>query len=278
MTVPRTKTAVRAFLGAHGLTPRRLRGQCFLVDGNLIDFIARTAELETGDSVLEVGTGTGILTDALADRAGRVLSCDVDSRLQAIAKAARTWPDSVTFVHADILAGKHLLNDEVIKPWISGGGRLRVVSNLPYSIATPFLANLLWDGIDVADALVLVQKEAAQRFVAEVGSKDYWPMAIAVALLAEARIVRDVGPQVFWPQPNVQSALLQLRVKAPARARELKSGGLPEMLAKAFAHRRKTLRNNLDARLLEAAGIDPGARPQDVAPDAWLRLLTVPPA
>ena len=278
MAVPRTKTAVRALLGARGLSPRRLRGQCFLVDGNLIDFIVRTADVKQDDCVLEVGTGTGILTDALADRAGSVFSCDLDAGLQELARGLREWPPSVRFLNGDILAGKHRLNPEIVDPWLAAGGRARVISNLPYSVATPFLANLLWDGVAIADALVLVQKEAAQRFVAPVGSSDYGPMTIAIALLAKARVVRDVGPQVFWPQPRVMSSLLHLAPTDPQRARELRDAGLPELLRRGFAHRRKTLRRNLDSERLEAAGIDPGARPQEVSPDAWLRLLTVPPA
>ena len=102
-------------------------------------------------------------------------------------------------------------------------------------------------------------------------------MAVTVALLADAEAVRAVGPQVFWPQPKVQSMLLRLRPRDPALARELKERGMPALLQRGFAQRRKTLRKRFDPARLAAAGIDPGARPQEVDPAAWRRLLTVPP-
>ncbi|MFI5402292.1 MAG: 16S rRNA (adenine(1518)-N(6)/adenine(1519)-N(6))-dimethyltransferase RsmA [Planctomycetota bacterium] len=282
MTVPTTKTGVQALLGAHGFRPARMRGQHFLVDRNLIEAIVRDAGVGPGDCVLEIGTGTGILTDALAARAGRVVTCDLDARLQEIAKGLREWPATVTFLLEDILAGKHALNPAVLGRWqsegASGGLRLRIVSNLPYAVATPVLANLLWDGIPVHDALVLVQREAAERFVASPGTPAYGPMAIAVALLAKAEVVRRVPPQVFWPPPKVESALLRITPRAPARAVELRDRGLPSLLQDAFQQRRKTLGKRYGEARLRAAGIDPKSRPEDVAPDAWARLLTVPPA
>jgi 16S rRNA (adenine1518-N6/adenine1519-N6)-dimethyltransferase len=284
VTVPITKTGIQALLGAHGFNPTKLRGQHFLVDRNLIDAIVRDADVGQEDCVLEVGTGTGILTDALAARAGRVVTCDLDRRLQEIARGLREWPPTVTFLLEDILAGKHKLNPAVMDRWRAEAGgaggalRLRVVSNLPYSVATPVLANLLWDGIPFRDAVVLVQREAAERFVAKPGTGDYGPMAIAVALLAEAEILRHVPPQVFWPAPKVESALLRLAPRAPATALALRDAGLPSLLQDAFQHRRKTLRKRFGEARLLAAGIEPGARPEEVPPVAWPRLLTVPPA
>ena len=101
----------------------------------------------------------------------------------------------------------------------------------------------------------------------------YGPMSVAVALLAEARILRRVPPQVFWPPPKVESAVLQLTPRDPARARELRAAGLQDLLRKGFAHRRKTLRKAFGAELLERAGLDPGARPAAVEPEGWVRLL-----
>lgn len=280
MTVPRTKTAVRALLAAHGVGPTRLRGQHFLVDPNLVEAIVRAAEVDAGDCLLEIGTGTGILTDALAGLAGRVVTCDIDGRLQEITRGLRPWPPSVVFLHADILSGKHALNPDVIGRWHAEAGsdlRRRVVANLPYAVATPLLANLLWQGIEMHDAVVLVQKEVAERFLAAPGTAAYGPVSVAVRLLAEARVLRQVGPQVFWPEPKVSSALMRLAPRAPARARELCAAGMPELLQAGFRWRRKTLRKAFPAARLEAAGIDPGARPQEVGPELWERLLAETP-
>lgn len=283
MPVPTTKTGVQALLGAHGFHPKRMRGQHFLVDRNLIDAIVRDADVGPQDCVLEIGTGTGILTDALASRAGRVVTCDLDARLQGITRGLREWPSTVVFLVADILAGKHHLNPVVIGRWLAEAGgsggpfRLRVISNLPYAVATPVLANLLWDGIPMHDAVVLVQREAAERFVAEPGTSAYGPMAVAVALFAEAEVLRKVPPQVFWPAPQVESALLRIAPRAAARALELRDAGLSSLLKDAFQQRRKTLRKRFGEARLGAAGIDPTSRAEDVPPEGWVRLLTVPP-
>jgi len=278
MAVPRTKTALRALLGAHGLQPAKMRGQHFLVDPNLIDFIVRSSGVGPGDNVLEVGTGTAILTDALERSGAAVLSCDIDTRLHEIARDLREWPPRVRFVCADILESKHVLQPALLDAWLTAEGRPRVVSNLPYGVATPFLANLLWEGVEFADALVLVQKEAAERFVAPVNTAAYGPLAIAVGLFAQAEIVRAVGPQVFWPPPRVESALLRLRPTNPQRARDLRALGLEDLLREVFTQRRKTLGKRLGQQRLREAGIDPRARPQEVEPEAWVRLLTVPPS
>ena len=131
MPVPVTKTGVQALLGAHGIHPKRLKGQNFLVDRNLVDAIVRAADVGPGDCVLEVGTGTGILTDALADRAGRVVTCDVDVRLQEITRGLREWPPGVQFLGEDILAGKHRLNPHVLEVWQEGGLRPRLIAKCP---------------------------------------------------------------------------------------------------------------------------------------------------
>lgn len=278
MAVPRTKTALKALLGAHQIHPAKLRGQHFLVDPNLIDFIVRTAGVGPGDNVLEVGTGTGILTDALERSGAAVLTCDIDTRMQGITRGLREWPERVRFLNTDVLRSKHALQGELLDAWASVEGPRKVVSNLPYGVATPFLANLLWEGIEFSDALVLVQREAAERFVAPVNSSAYGALSVAVGLFARAEIVRFVGPQVFWPQPKVESALLRLVPNDPERAGELRARGLEELLREVFTQRRKTLRKRLGEQRLIRAGIDPGARPQEVEPEAWVRLLTVPPS
>jgi 16S rRNA (adenine1518-N6/adenine1519-N6)-dimethyltransferase len=276
--VPRTRTALRERLQAEGLHPSKLRGQHFLVDPNLVEAIVRSAEVGPEDCVLEVGTGSAILTDRLADRAGCVVTCEIDARLAEFARGLRSWPDRVVFLRADVLETKHRLNREVMERWREEGRRrglesLRVVSNLPYAVATPFLADLLWEGWPARDAVVLVQREAAERFCARPGSGAYGPMAVAVALLAEAEILRRVPPQVFWPAPRVESALLRLRLLDPPRARRLREAGLADLLRRGFGHRRKTLKKVFPEERLRRAGLDPGARAETVPPEAWLGLL-----
>jgi len=277
VSVPKSPTALKALLAARGLRPSRFRGQNFLADGNLVQAIAREAAVGPDECVLEVGTGLGILTEALAETAGCVVTVDIDGRLQEVARTLREWGDRVLFLEADILAGKRRLNPEVMARFADearkrGLLRLRMVSNLPYAVATPVLANLLWGGHDLGSMVVLVQREAAERFTAPVGSAEYGPMAVAVGLFAEAKILRRVPPAVFWPAPSVESVLLRLRLRDPARARALAEAGLPDLLQGAFLHRRKTIRHGLPAALLAKAGIDPSLRPQQVEPEQWAAL------
>jgi len=221
--------------------------------------------------VLEVGTGTGILTDALADRAGAVVTCDIDPRMQAIARELRDWPPHVVFLAVDVLKNKHALAPRVLEAWRGPSPVRRIIANLPYSIATPFLANVLAENF--RDAWILVQREVAERIVAAPRTPPYGPVSVLVALAGRARIVRPVGPQVFWPRPGVRSAVVHLERRAPLAHH----APLVELLRRGFAWRRKTLRHAFSPARLEAAGIDPGARPQDVAPEGWAALLTVPP-
>jgi 16S rRNA (adenine1518-N6/adenine1519-N6)-dimethyltransferase len=272
LSVPRTRNAVEALLAAPGIFPKRQRGQNFLVDGNLIDAIVRDAGVEQRHAVLEVGTGTGILTAALAPVAGAVVSCDIDPGLQRITRGLIDWPGNVNFIAADVLDGKHALNAEVVAAWRAPGLALKVVSNLPYNIATPFLANLLWSDLPFEDATVLVQREAAERFTARVGTSEYGPMAISIGLLANARIVRDVHRQVFWPQPKVESALLRIEARDRGRASVLREAGLPDLLQRAFLHRRKVLRRLVAPERLAAAGLPEDVRPEGVAPEQWVAL------
>ncbi|MGH7162025.1 MAG: ribosomal RNA small subunit methyltransferase A, partial [Planctomycetota bacterium] len=143
----------------------------------------------------------------------------------------------------------------------------------PYSIATPFLANLLWEGLPVSDVVALVQLEAAERFLARPRTRQYGPMSVAVSLLARADLLRRVGPQVFWPVPKVESALVRVSPLDPSRARAWNAAGLPTLLRAGFRHRRKTLRKSFPESRLRAAGLDPSARPEEVPPDGWVRLL-----
>ncbi len=282
MAVPHTKTALKAMLLARGRRPTRHRGQHFLVDPNLVDAIVRSAGVRRDDCVLEVGTGSGILTDKLIGPAGCVVSLEIDRELLELTRQARDWPTHAILLEADVLRRKHQLEPAALERWRAerdarGLGSLLVVSNLPYSVATPFLANLLWEGIEARDVVVLVQREAAERFVAVPDTAAYGPMSVAVALLAEARILRRVPPDVFWPAPKVEAAVLRLTPRDPALARELRAAGLQDLLRTGFAHRRKTLRKAFSPESLERAGLDPGVRPAAVEPEGWVRLLRAGP-
>jgi 16S rRNA (adenine1518-N6/adenine1519-N6)-dimethyltransferase len=285
---PRTTRALRAALEERGIEPRKRHGQHFLTDAQAVDAVVRDADVGPRDAVVEIGTGTGLLTHALAETGCEVDSFDVDAEMLALASDLRVWPERVRFHRADALDGKHDLSSAVLSALASararvGPGHVHVVSNLPYNAATPILLALL-SLEDPPDTLtVMVQEEVAEKLLAPVGEHAYGPPSILVALRADGEILRRLPPQVFWPAPAVRSALLWLR---PRRDPDLPTAEIrpfSRFLLDLFSRRRKVLPTALRAarpslsaddarRLCEAIGVAPTARPEAVPPASLLAL------
>jgi 16S rRNA (adenine1518-N6/adenine1519-N6)-dimethyltransferase len=201
-------------------------GQHFLVDRNIVDVIGRLAELGPEDVVLEIGPGQGVLTRYLAERVGRVHAIEID---RALEPGLSELPANVDLVFGDALQVE--LPQDATK----------LVANLPYNVATPLVVESL-DGLpNVGLWCVMVQREVAERFFADPGTKDYGAVSVLVQLTAERTGFHSVSRTVFRPQPNVDSALVAFRrTELPANY-----GRLKEVVTAAFAHRRKTLPNSL---------------------------------
>jgi 16S rRNA (adenine1518-N6/adenine1519-N6)-dimethyltransferase len=285
---PRTTKALRDALEARGLSPKRRHGQCFLTDVQAVDAIVRDAEVAPGDAVVEIGTGTGLLTHALTKAGASVDTFDIDRKIQALAQSLRSWPDRVRFHLGDALASKHALSADVLAALARaratvGPGRVRVVSNLPYNAATPVLLALLALDDPPDTITVMVQFELAEKLFAPPAGDDYGPPSILRALQADGRVLRRFPPQVFWPQPRVTSAVVRL---VPRRPRDLpvsEERDFATFLLALFSRRRKILstglrvaRPTLDGLAAGAAcveaGLDPSSRPEE-APAASLLSL-----
>ena len=201
-------------------------GQHFLVDRNILDVIGRLAELGPDDVVLEIGPGQGVLTRYLADRVRRVHAIEIDRGLEP---ALTRLGDKVDVVFGDALRLE--LPEDATK----------LVANLPYNVATPLVVESL-DGLpNVGLWCVMVQREVADRFFAEPGTKEYGAVSVLVQLAAERTGFHPVSRTVFRPRPNVDSALVAFRrTELPADY-----GRVQELVAAAFAHRRKTLPNSV---------------------------------
>ena len=206
--------------------PRKEYGQHFLRDANILEVIGRLAELAPDDVVLEIGPGQGVLTRYLAERVGRVHAIEID---RALEPALSDLPDNVEVVFGDAL--KVELPHDATK----------LVANLPYNVATPLVVESL-DGLpNVGLWCVMVQREVADRFFAQPGTKEYGAVSVLVQLAAERTGFHPVSRTVFRPQPNVDSALVAFRrMQLPGDY-----GSLKEVVTAAFAHRRKTLPNSL---------------------------------
>lgn len=270
--------AVRGLLERHGLLARRDLGQNFLVDAQLAARLAQFAGVGPADAVLEVGTGLGILTRALAERARRVLTLEVDAGLVRALHTEASLPPNVELRHADAL-GVELgaLARELGPP-------VRVVANLPYAVASPLLRRLLDVRDQVTDWSVMLQREVAERLWSGPGSRGYGSLGVLHQLTVTIERGPELSPRCFFPVPKVISSFVRLTPRADT---PLHPGELPvleRVVRAAFAHRRKTLVNSLRAAWagappvaqleaeLDALGIERKARAESLAPETLLAL------
>jgi 16S rRNA (adenine1518-N6/adenine1519-N6)-dimethyltransferase len=244
--------------------PKKEYGQHFLRDPNILEVIGRLAELDSDDVVLEIGPGQGVLTRFLAERVRRVHAVEIDASLEP---ALSGLGENVDVVFGDALRIE--LPQDATK----------LVANLPYNVATPLVVESL-DGLpNVQLWCVMVQREVAERFFAQPGTKEYGAVSVLVQLAAERSGFHAVSRTVFRPQPNVDSALVAFRrTDFPENY-----GRVKELVTAAFAHRRKTLPNSVAraglasreqaAEALGAIGRPAEARAEALAPAEFVALM-----
>lgn len=285
-----TQSYLQQLFAEHGIFPRSRLGQNFLIDLNVQRLLVEAARLEPRDVVLEVGAGTGGLTGELARQAGHVVAVEIDPRYCELAAQAVAGCDNVTLVRADVLKGKNRLNPEVIervRGSIAGAGpgaSFHLVANLPYSVATPVISNLLGADPVPTSMTVTIQQELADRLAARPRTKDYSALSVWVQALATVRLMRRLRPSVFWPRPKVSSAIVRIVPQPAWRKRIAELDVFHEFARRAFLHRRKKLSNTLAAEFrkefskagaegfLEAHGVSPDARPEAVTVRQWTAL------
>ena len=285
MSVPhvQTKQEIERLLAASGVRPRKRFGQNFLIDGNLMRRVAEVAELSPRDLILEVGAGTGGLTDLLAARAGSVICVEIDTVLFAILTDRFRHMPTVRLIQGDVLESKHRIRADVgeaIRAFQGGsGGAVKLVANLPYQVATPLVLNLLVDFPQVRRLVFTVQAEVGERLIARPGVKAYGPLAIIAQLTCDVETVVRIGPQSFWPRPTVDSVLLRLyrRDSDLIAASALKA--FATFVRAVLEHRRKTIRSALgyvldeDTRDRLFQGIDASRRPESFSVAEWVALF-----
>jgi 16S rRNA (adenine1518-N6/adenine1519-N6)-dimethyltransferase len=266
---------IRDTLSRHGLRLQRDRGQNFLVEEAMAERLASLAGVEAGNFVIEVGTGLGVLTRALAKRAAHVQTIEIDSGLVKALRADDLLPANVELVHADALEVDF---ESLIASRTEAS--VRVVANLPYSAASPLLRKLLDLRHVVADWSVMLQRELADRLVAEPGTKEYGSLTVLHALCTDVSKQLDLKPGCFFPAPKVESSFVRIwpRANTPLADGELLQ--VEKMVRAVFNQRRKTILNGLrgsgdrEALLaaLESVGIDPGLRAEKLEPERLLAL------
>lgn len=291
MAMAREKNSIQTLLESRGLSPRKIFGQNFMADSNFAAAIARDAKLDEHTLAIEAGPGTGLLTRAMLNShpAARVLAIEIDRGLAALLRetfAAEIAAHRLTLIEGDALDGKHRISaaliDEARRIVAEGRTRILICANLPYNIATPFLANAAMDeqNLGVTGALATIQRELAERMLARPGDSSYGALSTLLALRAHGRIARRVGAEVFWPRPKVDSAVIELKFKPWAdnasadSLRRDEAVPFQEFLKKIFAQRRKTLRALLKpVQMPELPGVAPDARAEALPPERLLALF-----
>lgn len=241
-------------LRRHGLRPKKQWGQNFLGDPRILDSLASLADLRRGETVVELGAGLGHLTRALAATGARVVAVERDRELVPILKAE--LPD-VEIAEADAKS----FDLAAVAP----GQRIVVCGNLPYHLSSPILFHLLDQRAAVRRAVLLLQREVAERVAASPGGRDYGILSVLVQQVADARIGLRVGRHAFTPPPEVDSSALVLDFLPAPRAEVRDERRFRAVVKAAFAQRRKTLWNALKPlpggrEALERAGVDPQRR------------------
>ncbi|MBN1589655.1 MAG: ribosomal RNA small subunit methyltransferase A [Pirellulales bacterium] len=245
-----TLSVLRRRFRQAGIDPRKALGQNFLIDLNLLDLLFRTAMLDRNDVVLEVGTGTGSLTMAMARKAAEVVTVELDPTLFALAGEQLYDRANVHMLQADALKNKNRLNPAVLELVDERLGaepnrRFKLVANLPYNIATPLISNLLALDRPPVSMTVTIQKELAERLVGRPGSKDYGALSIWVQSQCRTEIIRVMAPSVFWPRPKVDSAIVQIELDETLREKIPDRAFFHQFVRSMFFHRRKYLRSVL---------------------------------
>jgi 16S rRNA (adenine1518-N6/adenine1519-N6)-dimethyltransferase len=262
---------LREVIATYGLAAKKSLGQNFLFDLNLTRKIARAAGANDGGAFYEVGPGPGGLTRALlSEGADKVIAVERDGRcLPALEEIARAWPGKLQVISADALE----LDEAAILPQ-----GVRVAANLPYNVGTAILIKWLtaeqWPPL-WASLSLMFQKEVAQRITAPAGSEHYGRLSVLAQWRCTAKILFDVNRGAFVPPPSVTSAIVRLEPRSQPLA-PANLGDLEKITAAAFGQRRKMLRQSLKPlggeALLEKAGIDPTARPEDLKIEQFAAL------
>ena len=262
---------VRALLTQLDFHPSRILGQNFLIDRNILNILLDAAEIQTADAVVEVGPGLGVLTEALLDRATSLTAVEKDNRLAPYLRERFASHPKLTLHHADIL--------DCDFPALFPRAGMKLVANLPYAIAARLLVELTAIPHPPSLIVVTIQREVAERLAAKPGSNDYGLLSILLQRHYAIATIKHISPSCFWPPPEVQSSISKLVRRPEPLGGPADELALRDLLRHAFSRRRKTMARSLRDLVpdplpaLEAAGIPPTARAEELPPELWPALL-----
>lgn len=268
-------TSIKNFFNRHGLVPLKKRGQNFLCDPNIVGKIVDAVGVSSDDNVLEIGMGLGALTQALSQRAKKVVTVEIDRGILAYRKKSIENLGNVKVIEGDFL--KQDLEDIwrtdfKEKPFY-------VCGNLPYYITGPLLLSVLESKLPIINFTAMVQKEVAERLIADPGSSEYSAVTACTQYFCKPEILFDVSRTCFYPEPNVDSTVVRMAYNNDVHP-DAPYPAYREIVRNAFLMRRKTIANNLRGLIgfdqmrgvLDKLKINPGLRPQEISPDQYAEI------
>lgn len=243
-----TRSALMELFEQHGFHPRTDLGQNFLIDLNLLEYIVERGNIGPDDVVLEIGSGTGGITTFLAQQAAAVISVEVDTNMYRLVKPKVEPFENVLLLHCDALRNKNNFSPQVLeavkeKLSESPQRRLKLISNLPYNIATPVVSNLVATDLPWERMVVTIQLELGQRMASQPGGSHYGALSVWLQSQCDVRVLKRLPPSVFWPRPKVNSAIVRLFPNPEKRKAILNRPFLQDFLRRLFHQRRKFARS-----------------------------------
>lgn len=258
------------------VVPKKSLGQNFLVDKNVAEKIARLFDPELGEKIVEIGPGEGALTTQLLEKGGSVIAVEIDPR--AATAIRERFGEQVQVLEGDILQ-----TDLTSIARQNGLATIRVIGNIPYYITSPILFHLIDNRSGVSEAVLMMQREVAERLTAQPRTKEYGILAVMTQTYCRPERLFNVPPSCFFPRPKVTSTVVRLRFKGADDVNEVEREHR-QLVRSAFGKRRKTLNNSLTelipnaeerAHIFAAAQINPNARAEELTPEDFLRFARV---
>ncbi|MDD2619527.1 MAG: 16S rRNA (adenine(1518)-N(6)/adenine(1519)-N(6))-dimethyltransferase RsmA [Syntrophomonadaceae bacterium] len=281
MSGPESIATVQKMMKQYNLFPKKKWGQNFLVDGNILNKIADSCDLNQHEYVVEIGPGLGALTHQLASRSQGVLSIEIDNSLQEALQPVLDHHTNVRLLFADVLkvniesAIKQTFNLTKIPQY-------QVCANIPYNITTPIIFQLLENCPNMTSATLMMQKEVAQRILAVPGNKEYGLLTLMMAYYSEAKFLMKVSHNCFYPRPEVDSSVIRITPLREKRVRVDDENIFKQFCRAAFQKRRKTILNicsgffKLEKTAVEKhlteMGISPKSRPENLNIQEFARI------
>ncbi len=251
---------IKSLLAERGLRPRKRFGQNFLHDQNLLGKLVDAADVQPGDLTLEIGPGTGTLTEALLERGADVVACELDEGLADLIESR--LGDRVRLIRGDCLGRGRSLSPAIVEAL--DGRPFVLIANLPYQIASPLMVELLLNHPACGGQWITIQDEVADRLLAEPGTSQWGPLGIIVQWAGEVTRLASLPPSCFWPEPGVSSAMVAIRPRprprTPTRSGDIDPPSFARFVTTLFTTRRKQLGGVLGRDCVQHAGIDPTVR------------------